>query len=591
MVPTIFGQDFTVNVSETDNYGGFITPLKPSAQKTLSISVKNNSVDPKCDVFVDRTAMGEVQSWISSSPTKTIDKGETEIFTLTITVPVNAEDRDYILPLYFTATDPSGGRHDFNYLQQTIMVDKSLPPTPIFNVSTTNNSVNVSAWFSYDERSSFYTILNNNSGVNGIKTFTVVLKNPSGTVHTSKTKNAIEADSYSFTSLSSSTNYKVNLTATDLAGNSKTSSDVNAITTPNAPTGLSFSNTTFISTTLNWTASQGATGYDVYKYENSLYTKLNSTPVTPTAYTIYELNPETNYTFCVKALNSGGSSPRSNNASVTTLSLPPIIGSSPVCISGSSFSVQNLPAGYSVSWDKSSNLTYISGQGTNNYSVRAASIMVMASGWVKATLTAAWGEVEIERTIWVGKPYQPTTNPTGYPTYQLPLGVITTITVSSAPGAGTNNYKWNVTDSITRLSPTPHMSCTVEATSLGIGNFYVTSTNSCGTSWTGGGTVNVTTDGGGGIPHPLSITPNPGNGEIEIGISEESSEIAISAVENTDEDLKFDLVIFNNSGFPVYSGKVRNKSVNINVSGWNKGLYHVKVSGKNKLYTGTLIVD
>ena len=60
MGPTIFGQDFTVKVSETDDYGGFITPLKPSAQKTLSISVKNNSIDPKCDVFIDRTAMGEV---------------------------------------------------------------------------------------------------------------------------------------------------------------------------------------------------------------------------------------------------------------------------------------------------------------------------------------------------------------------------------------------------------------------------------------------------------------------------------------------------------------------------------------------------
>ncbi len=46
--------------------------------------------------------------------------------------------------------------------------------------------------------------------------------------------------------------------------------------------------------------------------------------------------------------------------------LPTITGDSTVCTSGSAFTLNNSPSGSTVRWIHSSNLTYVSGQGTDN---------------------------------------------------------------------------------------------------------------------------------------------------------------------------------------------------------------------------------
>jgi hypothetical protein len=353
----------SVQIQETDAYLGYIKPIKAGNSYQFSIVVTINSINPSCTVSIDKNSMNEVISWITIDYSiQTLLKGNYKTFILTIIVPANASDRNYLLPLYFIVKDSQNNDHSFWGSTQTIVVDKSVPQTPTLSISTTNNSVYAYSWYSYDTRSADYTTVNQSSGIGGIKTYTIVLKNPDGSVHLSKLFNATSASSYNFTSLSSSTNYKVSLTATDLAGNFKSTSDLAATTTPDKPTGLAFSNTTYTTSTLTWTAVNGATGYDVYKYENPTNTKLNSTPVTGTSYVINNLIPNTSYTFNVIALNSGGASPRSNNASIVTVALPPITGTSPVCSGGSTFTVQNLLAGWSVTnWTYSSNLQAVYG--------------------------------------------------------------------------------------------------------------------------------------------------------------------------------------------------------------------------------------
>lgn len=56
----------------------------------------------------------------------------------------------------------------------------------------------------------------------------------------------------------------------------------------------------------------------------------------------------------------------------TPISGVSISGPTTVCNTNTTFTLNNMPAGYTVSWTRSSNLAYVSGQGTGTYRVKAA---------------------------------------------------------------------------------------------------------------------------------------------------------------------------------------------------------------------------
>ena len=275
---------------------------------------------------------------------------------------------------------------------------------------------------------------------------------------------------------------------------------------------------------------------------------------------------------------------RAVNAALQTILS--VNGNSILCINQTSmYSVPNLPQGFTITWSYSSNLQSVYG-GSNYITLRAIG---NGNGWVIATLNTNCGQITLpQKAVWVGKPGIPITNPTGYPTYQMSLGQITTIHVTSAPGASSSQYNWEITGSIDRISPNPYSFCTVEAARLGTGNFRVTSQNTCGTSPTGGGTVYVSSGGGGG---PLSITPNPANTEIEITINDESTVNETLDKSSSFDNIDYDIKIFNNYGILVYSDKMYGKIDKINISGWQKGLYHISIINRDQIINGTFIVE
>lgn len=178
---------------------------------------------------------------------------------------------------------------------------------------------------------------------------------------------------------------------------------------------------------------------------------------------------------------------------------PKISGSGLICYGTSqSFSVQNF-VGVTYSWSASSNLNIGSDKTSSSINVNSLSSTTSAAGWVEVEITVtAYNKTRtIRKNLWLGKPGVPITNPYGYPTVQLSLNDILLIRVSSAPGASSNyNYNWTITGSIDEMSTTLN-SCTVVAESTGTGNFYVTSGNGCGRSPSGGGSVFVSSGGGG----------------------------------------------------------------------------------------------
>jgi Fibronectin type III domain len=87
-------------------------------------------------------------------------------------------------------------------------------------------------------------------------------------------------------------------------------------TVPPTPTNLAVTGTTSNSITLSWTASAGATRYNVYRDDG----KVQSTAAT--LFTDGGLAPSTTHSYSVSAVNSAGESARSGTVTGTTSAVP-----------------------------------------------------------------------------------------------------------------------------------------------------------------------------------------------------------------------------------------------------------------------------
>jgi hypothetical protein len=66
-----------------------------------------------------------------------------------------------------------------------------------------------------------------------------------------------------------------------------------------------------------------------------------------------------------------------------------------VCNTNTTFSLGNLPPGSSVTWTKSDNLTYVSGQNSANYTVKATGPATSGEGWVQITMNGPCGSISL----------------------------------------------------------------------------------------------------------------------------------------------------------------------------------------------------
>ncbi|HNS30664.1 MAG TPA: T9SS type A sorting domain-containing protein [Tenuifilaceae bacterium] len=123
-----------------------------------------------------------------------------------------------------------------------------------------------------------------------------------------------------------------------------------------------------------------------------------------------------------------------------------ISGPTTVCSSNATFTLNNLPAAHSVSWSRSSNLTYVSGQGTVNYTVKAASPTTSGSGWVRATVSGPCGDVVLpQHDLWIGAPSS-LTRINGFPNNGMLFGSSSYYNFSVSPPniQGVTQYDWIV---------------------------------------------------------------------------------------------------------------------------------------------------
>ena len=573
------GQSFTVIIESTADYANTITPIKPGSSHQLLIVVKNNNTITY-SVSIDKSAMGTVESWVSIvNNNQTISPGQTKTFDLTISVPLGTCDCGFSMPLYFNAKDASHNTTPFNYNSQSIIVDNSPPTAPTFSLSQESTSVFVYSWSSNDVQSSLYTVWNTSAGTNGIKEYKIDIKKPDGTIAATKTIPHNGASSHNFTQLTPNTNYKAVVTAVDLVGLTK-STEKYAKTTPAKPTNLNFTNITYIDAVLNWSASDGATGYNVYDSGN---VKLNTTPITSTSFLIEDMDPATTYDYYAKAFNSGGESEKSDDASVTTLALPLITGDPEICSGVKTYTV-SLLTGYMVSWTyNNARLNLVSASD----SIANFSKILDGGTFIGASITAPNNRVlELaDKYVWGGAPAMPTTIPSGYPTIQLSPGQILNISIDSMPGCFyADSVLWWSNGSIEPISSTSGTQCVFEATGTGNGNFYVQTRNDCGWSPIGGGAVYVSGGGGPGPPGPLMVYPNPATDSFEIRLDD-------TVVSADQEEVESELRIYDQYNNLKEIKKFKGKKHKIYTYRLTKGIYFIEVVNKNGRYITKIIID
>jgi hypothetical protein len=135
---------------------------------------------------------------------------------------------------------------------------------------------------------------------------------------------------YTQTGLTAGTTYYYVVTAVYASGESAPSNVTSATPTapampPSAPTGLTAAGGN-AQVALNWSASSGATSYNLYYATASGVTPANGTKIsgiTATSYTQSGLTNGTTYYYVVTAVGSGGESTASSQASATPTAPPP----------------------------------------------------------------------------------------------------------------------------------------------------------------------------------------------------------------------------------------------------------------------------
>jgi fibronectin type 3 domain-containing protein len=155
----------------------------------------------------------------------------------------------------------------------------------------------------------------------GATSYNVYRGTAAGSESTTAIATGIANASYADNGLSNGTTYYYKVAAVNGGGTSPLSAEVSATPQPSAPaapTGLTATAGSG-SVTLNWTASSGATSYNVYRGTSAAGESTTAivTGITSVSYSDTGLTNGTKYYYKVAAVNAGGTSPLSAEASAT----------------------------------------------------------------------------------------------------------------------------------------------------------------------------------------------------------------------------------------------------------------------------------
>lgn len=355
---------------------------------------------------------------------------------------------------------------------------------------------------------------------------------------------------------------------------------VYTIPTPPAPTNLrvKLNSRTSGSMVLEWDAPGGSvTRYKVYK-NGVLYGTTSNTSMQ-----ICNLYPNSSYSFFVKAYNSYGDGDPSSTIQERTTSSS-ISGPDLICTSGS-YSVKNVPAGATITWNEPSNLILISNQHSNRVEYQKR---INGNGTITAIISSGCENYDLIRNVHTG-PYSSSDYPISGPgSAQCYSNVYYSIPQLS--GVTSINWTWPVGWTYISGQNSRYLELRTGSYSGMVGAGV---NNICGPS---GSYATFYTSVYGCYGLYMVLTPNPASEEVNITLkgTEEfiSSKDTLSINYNiTEKTQVYRVIVTDNMGVIYYSGTKYEKSFNLSVQNLKNGTYIVVVeSGKEKC-SASLIVS
>ncbi len=285
---------------------------------------------------------------------------------------------------------------------------------------------------------------------------------------------------------------------------------------------------------------------------------------------------------------SGGT----NLYSVNTISIPYISGAEVVCTSNSTFTLYNRPSNLTVTWTySSSSLTYVSGQGTDNFTVKAKSGQ-SEMGYVTATFSSnCSSSLELTESFWVGKPDWHGLEVRDYSTKELNpelcLGDDNYLEVfsKSVSGQQIDEYDWNMISggALYILPDTPYNIALIVPYGSYV-SFEYKAHNTCG--WTNYRSNQLYATHCG---YFYSYNPNPVSSELTIEAETASNEVVKDNGSNL--AIEFEAVLYNADQKKVKVGKSKGNKIKFNVSDLIKGSYFLHIIDENQVEKVQIIID
>jgi fibronectin type 3 domain-containing protein/regulation of enolase protein 1 (concanavalin A-like superfamily) len=353
---------------------------------------------------------------------------------------------------YYAVVATNGSGSSANSTQVNAITTPAAPGS----VTATAGNGQISLSWASSTGATGYTILRATSA-NG--TYTTVATGVTGT-------------SYTDTGLSNGTTYYYAVAATNGSGSSANSTQVNALTAPAAPTGLT-ATADNAQVSLLWNSSTGAATYNVLRSttNGSGYATV-VTGLTGTSYTNTGLTNGTTYYYVVTATNAGGTSANSSQASATPVVLPSPWATSDVGSTGAVGSASRSPSGVFTIAGAGANIggssdafryVYQTATGDCDITARVATI--------QNTNTSAKAGVMIRETLSVNSRQT---------------------LVDLTPSKGVEFIRRTSTGGTTSTSSTAGLTAPQWVRITRVGNVFTAYYSSNGTNWTSMGSVTIT---------------------------------------------------------------------------------------------------
>ncbi len=273
---------------------------------------------------------------------------------------------------------------------------------------------------------------------------------------------------------------------------------------------------------------------------------------------------------------SGCNGPKTSETPITTSIIAlgtTITGYNFVCASGTQFTVPGLAPGTNITWNASSNLTLSSA--LSNYCTYTANSN--GSGWIEATINAPACGTSVtlpRKTVWVGTPDASSISGPATIGKNQPASFTAQLSLDSYP----DSYYWTTSPSSGVTIYPDGRYASMSFANSGTYQVVMRAHNSCGWCDYVIAYINVL-DG-----YYLVVSPNPATTEATI-------ELVNTSKEKDSKEPEWDLDVYDSfQGLKEKKTKLKTAETKINTSGWKDGVYVIRATVGDKVFTEKMMV-